>query len=485
MTTPAALFYPAIRWDAQRGFEGEHSAIDEALQLGVGGFIIFGGPSEQVASLTERIHAGTELPLLVGADLERGAGQQFAGATPLPPLAAVASLDSLDDIRLAGSITAREARSLGVNWIYAPDCDLDIEPDNPIIGTRAFGGDPDLVARYATAWIDGCQAEKALACAKHFPGHGRTTTDSHAELPRVNASASELRNTDLVPFRAAIAAGVASVMSAHVQYPALDSSGAPGTLSSRILRDLLRDELGFRGLVVTDALIMEGVLGGGETEAVVRALEAGCDCLLYPNQLVNSVEAVARAIESGRLDEERIEGALQRREHWAGWAALGGADSAPRDDSVWAKQLAERAVHPIGAKLPAVSSEVRLIVVDDDLGGPYPPPSREPFLETLREAGLRVVTDENEPGVGAATTIVALYGDIRAWKGRPGYSEKAIERVRGLVATYRSDGVIVVLFSHPRLAQSLGIDAPMLCAWGGEGVMQRAAARVLARNVAR
>src|SRR5206468_2566652 len=142
------------------------------LELGVGGFIIFGGPAEQVASLTERIHAASALPLLIGADLERGAGQQFAGATPLPPLAAVASLESVEDIRRAASLTAREARSLGINWIYAPDCDLDIEPDNPIIGTRSFGEDPERVARYATAWIEGCQGEKALACAKHFPGHG-------------------------------------------------------------------------------------------------------------------------------------------------------------------------------------------------------------------------------------------------------------------------------------------------------------------------
>ncbi len=485
MSTPAALFYPAIRWDAQRGFESQHAAIDEALELGVGGFIIFGGPSEQVVSLTERIHAGSVRPLLIGADLERGAGQQFLGATPLPPLAAVASLDSIDDIRRAASLTAREARSLGVNWVYAPDCDLDIEPDNPIIGTRSFGGDPERVARYATAWIEGCQGEKALACAKHFPGHGRTTTDSHAELPRVDASASELRSTDLIPFRAAIAAGVASVMSAHVQFPALDSSGAPGTLSSKILRDLLRDELGFRGLVVTDALIMEGVLGGGESEAVVRALEAGCDCLLYPNELANSVLAVERAIESGRLDQERIQGALERREHWAGWAKMNAAPSSAKDDSAWAKQLAERTVHSIGSAEPELSSSALVLVVDDDIGGPYPPPSRDPFLETLRESGVRVLTDENEPGAKAAPAIIALYADIRAWKGRPGYSKKTIKRVAELVEAHKANGVTAVLFSHPRLAPSLGLEVPMLCAWGGEAVMQRAAARVLAGSIKR
>lgn len=484
MINPAALFYPAIRWDAQHGFESQREAIDAALELGVGGFILFGGPAEQVARLTERLHSNSKLKLLVGADLERGAGQQFQGATALPPLAAIASLDSIDDIRRAASLTAREARSLGVNWVYAPDCDLDIEPDNPIIGTRSFGRDPEVVARYATAWIEGCQGERALASAKHFPGHGRTTTDSHAELPKVTASVAELERTDFVPFRAAIAAGVASVMSAHVSFPALDDSGVPATLSSRILRDLLRDKLGFRGLVVTDALIMEGVLGGGESIAVVRALAAGCDCLLYPNELASSIAAVARAIESGELDEERIEGSLQRREHWAKWAALD-SSSAPggSDDSAWAIQLADRVVHTIAKPLPKLRAPLRVFVVDDDIGGPYPPPSREPFLETLRDGGAKVVTDESDPTNGSGTAIVALYGDIRAWKGRPGYSEKAASRVREIIASRDGNDVVVVSFSHPRLAKTLNLDVPVLSAWGGEAAMQRAAARVLLRSI--
>jgi beta-glucosidase len=485
MIDPAPLFFPAIRWDAQRGFEAELPAVDAALEIGVGGFILFGGPAEQVAILTERLHLGSSLKLLIGADLERGAGQQFVGATALPPLAAIASLDSVDDIRRSGAITAREARSLGVNWVYAPDCDLDIEPDNPIIGTRSLGGDPQTVASLATAWIAGCQGEKALACAKHFPGHGRTTTDSHAELPSVGASREELERTDLVPFRAAVAAKVASMMSAHVSFPSLDESGAPATLSKKILRDLLRDDLGFRGLTVTDALIMEGVLGGGEAEAVVRALDAGCDCLLYPKDLASSVAAVTRAIESGRLDEERIEGSLQRREHWADWAALDASNPAKSnaDDTLWAKKLAERVVHPIGGEMPQLKSHLQVVVVDDDIGGPYPAPSREPFIESLREGGASVATDDDDPTLGDGTTVIALYGDIRAWKGRPGYSAGAKEKVRAIVDAQRSREVVLVLFSHPRLAADLGVDVPILCAWGGEAVMQRAAARVLLRSV--
>jgi beta-glucosidase len=231
MSDTAALLLPAIRWHAERGFDEARPEIERALALGVGGFIVFGGPAEAVRELTRELHARARLPLLVGADLERGAGQQFAGLTGLPPLAALGWLGEADAVHRAARLTAREARRVGVNWVYGPVCDLDAEPDNPIVGTRAFGADPGLVAELAAEWVDGCQHEGVLACAKHFPGHGRTTGDSHMELPAVRASADTLYAEDLAPFRAALDAGVASVMSAHVAYPALDATGAPATLS--------------------------------------------------------------------------------------------------------------------------------------------------------------------------------------------------------------------------------------------------------------
>jgi Beta-glucosidase-related glycosidases len=481
MMPVAELFFPAIRWQEGHGFEAQRDAISAALDLGVGGFIIFGGPSEQVAALTADLRSRARDDLLIGADLERGAGQQFAGATALPPLAAIASLNSIADIREAGAITAREARRLGINWIYAPDCDLDVEPNNPIVGTRSFGANPAQVAAYAREWITACQSEKALACAKHFPGHGRTTTDSHAELPAVNASAQELERFDLEPFRAAAAAGVASMMTAHVSFPALDDSGAPATLSKPILQRLLRDQIGFRGLVVSDALIMQGVLANGEADAAIRGLDAGCDCLLYPEDLTACVKAVEGALSSGRLDGERIEGSIQRRNHWATWAAITEGQLQPLpDESEWARDLADRTVHWISGPVSRLSKPLRVVVVDDDIGGPYPPPSREPFIETLTEGGLTVVRENEERGIESCSTVIALYGDIRAWKGRPGYSAESITRVRELAAK-ASGPAFVVQFSHPRLAGALGLDVPVLCAWGGEAVMQRAAARVLLR----
>jgi len=481
----AELFYPAIRWDAVHGFESSRGAIDEALQLGVGGFIIFGGPSEHVASLTEDLHSKSRVPLLIGADLERGAGQQFAGQTALPPLAAIASLEDLQSIRRAAGVSALEARSLGINWIYAPDCDLDIEPDNPIIGTRSFGSDPERVAEYAAAWIDACQAEGVLACAKHFPGHGRTTVDSHKQLPMVGESLDTLRQTDLVPFERAIERGVASVMSAHVAFPALDPTGSPATLSRPILTNLLRNELGFQGLIVTDALIMEGVLGGGESEAVVRAVHAGCDCLLYPSNVIESERALRKAIDEKRIDGDAIQHSLERRRRWARWAALSKEMNRPsRDESGWSSQIAERVVHMLSGRIPNLPQPWHLTIVDDDIGGPYPAPSRDPLVSALRNGGIDVVLDSKGEGSQAGSAVVALFGDIRAWKGRPGYSADAKAAVRDAMREDAANNRLIVQFSHPRLAGELEVTAPILCAWGGEAVMQRAAARVLLREVA-
>ena len=485
MSEIAELFYPAIRWDATHGFEAQREAIDEALKLGVGGFILFGGPSEHVASLTEDLHSKSRNALLIGADLERGAGQQFAGQTALPPLAAIASLEDLQAIRRSAAVTAIEARSLGINWIYAPDADIDVEPNNPIIGTRSFGSDPERVAEYAAAWIDACQAEGVLACAKHFPGHGRTTVDSHKETPRVDESGDTLRETDLVPFRRAIERGVASIMSAHVAFPAFDPTGAPATLSRPILTDLLRKEMEFAGLLVTDALIMEGVLAGGEAEAVVRALYAGCDCLLYPTNLAESVRAVQKAIDDKRLDADSIQQSLERRRRWARWAALSKETNRPtRDESGWSSQIAERVVHMVRETMPQLPQPWHLTIVDDDIGGPYPAPSRDPLISALRAGGIDLVLDTDPAADESGSTVIALFGDIRAWKGRPGYSAAAKDAVRQVLSKGPQNDRLIVAFSHPRLADELDVDVPILCAWGGEAVMQRAAARVLLREAA-
>jgi beta-glucosidase-like glycosyl hydrolase len=473
------LLIPALRWDERTGFDHEKDRIDLAIECGVGGFVLFGGEAGAVYDLTSGLRSRCSHPLLIAADLERGAGQQFRGATALPPLAALGALDDLAATRQAAALTAREALALGVNWVLAPDADLDIEPDNPIIGTRSFGADPVRVAAHVSAWIEGCLSEGALSCAKHFPGHGRTTTDSHAELPSVSADVQQMER-DLTPFRAAVLARTDAIMTAHVAFPALDADGLPATLSGRIVDGLLRRSLGFDGLVATDAFNMRGVLDRqtGEGEAGIAAIAAGCDVLLYPPDIATMAEALRTALGT-TLTRARVARSIGRLN---GAAAKVGAHAADgivgrAADKNWANGLAVRCVHVGRGRVPDERS-FHLVTVDDDVGGPFPAPSRETFGRVLREVGL-VPRGKGEST--DAARLVAVYADIRAWKGRPGLSTDAKAAIRDVVAG--KPDALVVLFGHPRLAAQ--IEAPnVVVAWGGEPVMQRAAARFLGKELA-
>lgn len=465
------MLFPALRWHAKRGFAHEQNAIDTALALGVGGFCIFGGEADAVRALTTELNARSRHPLLIASDLERGAGQQFTGATQLPPLAALGAIDDLAVTQRAAALTGHEALALGVNWVYAPVADLDIEPLNPIVGTRSFGADPARVAEQVVAWIRACRAEGALCCVKHFPGHGRTTEDSHAVLPSVDVPGHML-DADLTPFRAAMRAGVDAVMTAHVAYPALDPSGTPATRSSAIVGDLLRDELEYDGLVVTDALIMEGAVqgAGGETDVAVAAIAAGCDALLYPKDM--AAVATALASEIGRtISEERLVQSSMRIHA----AALRATDTRAGDvgrgtDRAWALALGARSCIVVRGS-PRVAERADIVTVDDDVGGPYPTPGREVFLAALHSAGS--VVHEVERPDRDRPAVVAVYADIRAWKGRPGLSARARDALAA--ALDAQPEATVVLFGHPRLAHDMP-GRHVLAAWGGEAVMQSAAA---------
>ena len=462
----ARLLLPALRWNADGGFEGYRQTIEQGLELGVGGFILFNGDAEAVRALTSELHRRSRHPLLVASDLERGAGQQFRGATPLPPAAAIGSLGEPESSERAGELTAREARALGVNWIYAPVADVDMEPENPIIGSRAFGTQPEGVAAHVAAWVRGCTRGGALSCAKHFPGHGRTRGDSHIERPCVEVGREELEQ-DLLPFRRSVEAGVSSLMTAHVCYPALDPTGAPATLSRPILTTLLRDEMGFGGLVVTDALIMEGMTAGiTEVEGAVLAMGAGCDVLLYPDDMEGVIRGVEAAVDEGRLPRERVEEALARIARAA--AQVAGPPSGEvglDEDRRWSLDTARRSMRVIRGAPALPSGPVRLIEVEDDLGGPWPPYPRVAFPAALRDAGVEI-SDEGTP-------LVVVYSDVRAWKGRPGISPAAQEQVRAAVEA--NPDATVLLFSLPRLAAELPTARNLLAAWGGEGIMQQAA----------
>ncbi|MFN5515178.1 MAG: glycoside hydrolase family 3 N-terminal domain-containing protein [Cyanobacteriota bacterium] len=286
--------------------------------LNLGGVILLGGGGADLYHRTRQLQAWSPTPLLIAADIEEGVGQRFSGAAWLPPPMALGEI-ARRDLALAcdyaeafGAFTAQEALALGINWILAPIADVNNNPQNPVINIRAFGEDPETVGALVQAFIRGAQPYPALTCAKHFPGHGDTGTDSHLHLPVIPHAPEHLAEIELPPFQQAIAQGVDSVMSAHIQVPAWDT-GAPATLSRAVLTGQLRQALGFEGLIVTDALIMGGITQCGEPgEVAIRALDAGADILLMPPDPVTVIDALVGAVESGRLTEGRIDASLER-----------------------------------------------------------------------------------------------------------------------------------------------------------------------------
>jgi beta-glucosidase-like glycosyl hydrolase len=468
---PARLILPALRSQPSSGFAHEAGRIADSLEIGVGGFIIFGGTAESVRRLTADLLRRAGRQLLLAADLERGAGQQISGLTEFPPPMALASLGDPAVVRWAASVTAQEARAVGINWVFAPVADLDVLPENPIVQTRAFGGDANQVATCVRNWIEGCQAAGALACAKHYPGHGRTTVDSHITLPVVEASAASLRASDLLPFTVAIESGVASIMTAHVAYPALDASGLPATLSRTLLGEL-RGRSRFDGLVVTDALIMDGALKGRrESDAAVEAIQAGADLLLYPNDPRRVRDALAVALSSGTLTQERLLESLRRYQR-----ALSAA-SAPTPpvtrgpfDSADALADALLANGMVRGSAQTLAGPLDLVVVDDDIGGPFPPgPS---------DYAQRSLGPELTGRYSGGSRVVLVFAEPRGWKGRSGLGSASLEAL----AHHASGADLVVLFGHPRLLAEIPGKAPVLLAWHRQRLMQEAVARWLRRR---
>jgi beta-N-acetylhexosaminidase len=269
-----------------------------------------------MAAFLNRMQKMARVPLLVAADFERGASMRVNSTTAWPYNMAFAAARDLEDSKLEGASTAREARALGVHWIFAPDADVNNNPENPIINIRSYGEDPAEVAAHVRAYIEGAHSDvknPVLVTAKHFPGHGDTAQDSHVALARLEANRARIDAVELIPFRAAIAAGVDSVMTAHMAVPALEPQNVPATVSSGILTGLLRDQMKFNGIVVTDAMNMQGLTQMFDTgEAAVRALEAGADVLLMPIKAEDAIQAVMAAVKSGRITEQRLDQSVMK-----------------------------------------------------------------------------------------------------------------------------------------------------------------------------
>ena len=393
--------------DRQRRYprwELANAELKRLLESGVGGVILLGGSSVELRQRCLQLQNWADGPLLLCADVEEGVGQRFEGATWLVPPMALARLHAKGPERAEalaeqyGRCTGRQARHCGLNWVLAPIVDVNNNPANPVINVRAWGDDPDTVTRLTLAFQKGVEHENVLACAKHFPGHGDTAEDSHLQLPVIPHARERLEQLELAPFRASIAAGIDSVMTAHLQIPSLDPD-RPATLSKAVLKDLLRDQLGFQGLVVTDALVMEAIRAHHSAgDAALLAFEAGADLILMPEDADAAITAICDGLRSGRIPWERLDASVERRQKALAKVAeasepeTGALELERQDERALSEALLQLTcerqgpqLHPLGA-----AQGINLIRIDGVLACPQLP-TTAPGLQQPEQAGFRAL----------------------------------------------------------------------------------------------
>lgn len=463
--------YP--RWELPNG------ELASLLAAGVGGVILLGGSAPELALRTRQLRRWAAQPLLLCADVEEGVGQRFEGASWLVPPLALGRLHRHHPQRALalaeryGRCCGKDARAVGLNWVLGPVCDVNNNPANPVINVRAWSDEPAAAGALAAAFVGGLAREGILSCAKHFPGHGDTSTDSHLELPLLPHNRERLERIELPPFRQAIAAGVSAVMTGHLILPALDGE-RPATLSTAVLRDLLRSDLGFNGLVVTDALVMEAITAHyGAGEAAVLALEAGADLVLMPADARLAIEAITAAVQAGRLQRQQLEASAERRraalERCPDTAAA--AELASQADLQLERELVEATLEWQGSPLQGEPARrgggLNLVRVDQALQAPFLP-AAAPALALPSAAGFRTVVTaadtpnlwRNDPAgplaldqLGDGPVLVQVFVRGNPFRGSAGSAEPWAAALRQLVVAGRLAGLVV--YGSPYLWEEL------------------------------
>jgi beta-N-acetylhexosaminidase len=470
--------------------------------LGGGGVVMGRGDVRRLVAAIERLQQVAKVPLLVASDLDwSGDGAAPNGIPRLPALMALGAAGSEKLAQRVGRAAAREARSLGVQMMLAPVLDVNTNPDNPIINARSFGEDAQAVARLGSAFIRGVRSAGVLATAKHFPGHGATALNSHRALPTVPGDRARLDAVELAPFRTAIAAGVDAVMAGHLAVPALDPSGTAATASKRIISGVLRGELAFGGLVLTDAMGMRAVTDAFEPgEAAVRALAAGADMVLASPDPRRAAAAIVEAVRTGRLPRERLDAAVLRvleakasagldREARPPLAERGRAEA--ESDAAAMRELAERSITLVrnDRRILPLAPGRPLLHITIFAGFEHAAQDAHLRSELRRrapEAELALVdTGTGAPArerliaraASAETVIVSIFLPITADQVSLAMPEDLAQFVRRLADS--SAALVVVSFGSPYFLRQFPRAPAYLCAYGARPLAQRAAVRAL------
>ena len=449
------------------GFWFDKTPEEEALKLaslGVGGFCLYGGTRTAVATLTRKLRAASPLQrILIAADYEDGLGRWLPDADLLPSNLAIGATDSEELAFEKGFITAREAISVGVDWVFAPVVDLANNPGNPIVNTRSFGSDPHQVTRLAGAFIRGLHQGGALNCLKHFPGHGNTTTDSHLELPVVAETTASLKNHALVPFQALLSQAD-SVMIGHLLVPTLDGQN-PASLSKIIVHDLLQQRMGFTRCVCTDALLMKAL--GNEKEAALQALDAGAHILLVPEKPFELISFLQKQVFPDDMlkNIERILNELCAQADELAITAKKGP-IAPTD---FAMRTAHRAIVQQGF-IPAISPGETLhfleIGNDENI-------SSAPFFDTLRAYGVVTEPFKNEE---VEYLLILFWRRYKPFSGRIGLTAQEIQDIK--TAVKYAQHTILLCFANPWMASNIPAEGTLF-AFSPSPVFQQAVAECL------
>ncbi len=482
----------------------------------IGGIYLSIGLPHSYAAKINELQARSRIPLLVTSDFENGGpgmriNHSYAlpsllpqgGGTSFPPTMAFGAVGDERLAREYGRFTALEARAVGLHLNFAPVLDVNSNPENPVINTRSFGEDPEMVARLGVAFIEGSHEGGVLATAKHFPGHGDTQTDSHVDLPVVPADFDRLNSLELVPFRRAVDQGVDAVMTAHVVVSGVQGlEGPPATFDARFMTDLLRDDMGFGGLLLTDALVM-GALSEryGAAEVSVMALEAGSDVLLMPDDATEAIEAVMAAVGEGRLEAARIRRSARRMLETKARAGLyrgrmvdldavdevvGAADHLAFADTVATRSIT--LLRDRDAVLPVESIRTRRVFsltyarTDNLTAGNVFDPALASMVEVARRARVgpetpaEVYDSLKASAEEADLVIVSVYVPPRSGTGEVSVSEDMAD----FIATVGPERpMMVISFGNPYLLTSLPESPGYLIAWGSHAVSQNAAVRAL------
>ena len=480
---------------------------DLVVKSGIGGLILFGGEVYETAELANAFQKLAKVPLLMASDFERGTGNQVTGATLFPPLMSLGAAGSEDLAYGMGRVTALEGRAMGIHMTYAPVVDVNINPDNPIINTRAVGADPGLVSRIANAFIRGVQDNGMIATAKHFPGHGDTSQDSHSLLPTIDAGLERLEKVELVPFKAAVDAGVRAVMTAHLAVPALDPTpGLPATLSAPILTGVLRGTFGFRGLIVTDALEMAGVTNAFSTEeASLRAILAGVDQLLLPPEPAKVIAYLAGAVHDGRLPERRVDESVRRILEAKASLGLNRSRFVRIDEldrKIASRAFLEQAYGTFESSVTLVKNErgalplaagdgnVAVFSLSSDLGDYF---AGRAFVSAMRQrfpdaaasyadgdTGHEALDEAFTAASGAGTVVFALFSRVSAGKGSVGLEPSHVNLIRKFAAMENGPAVVVVSFGSPYFLRNFPEVDAYVCLYRSTPETQDIAARALA-----